>query len=93
MKTSESLLIEYKESWRSWLFPNFRRNGNEYPIMLGEFCKAKLVKQDAKRIATICGFANAQGGVLYIGKRDDSSVVSSQSGKMDYRFICKNRLF
>ena len=27
----------------------------------------------------ICGFANAQGGVLYIGKRDDGSVVSSQS--------------
>ena len=27
----------------------------------------------------ICGFANARGGVLYIGKRDDDSVVSSQS--------------
>ena len=39
----------------------------------------------------ICGFANAQGGVLYIGKRDDGSVVSPQSGKMDNWLICKNR--
>ena len=46
---SESLLIEYKESWR-----------DEY-------------------LKWICGFANARGGVLYIGKRDDGSVVSSQS--------------
>lgn len=81
LNISESQLIEHKESWRSWLFPNFRRNDNEYPIMLGEFCKAKLVKQDAKRIATICGFANAQGGVLYIGKRDDGSVCGVADSK------------
>ena len=48
---------------------------------MGEFCKAKLVKQDAKRIATICGFANAQGGVLYIGKRDDGSVCGVKDSK------------
>lgn len=78
---SESQLIEYKESWHSWLFPKFRRSGNKHPIMLGEFCKAKLVKQDAKRIATICGFANAQGGVLYIGKRDDGSVCGVADSK------------
>ena len=78
---SESQLIEYKESWRSWLFPNFKRSGYKYPIMLGEFCKAKLVKQDAKRIAMICGFANAQGGVLYIGKRDDGSVCGVADSK------------
>lgn len=59
MKTSESQLIEYKESWRDVY------------------------------LKCICGFSNAQGGVLYIGKRDDGSVVSSQSGKMDYRLICK----
>lgn len=39
----------------------------------------------------ICGFANAQGGVLYIGKRDDGSVDPSQSRKMDNWLICKNR--
>ena len=61
---SESQLIEYKESWHSWLSPKFRRSGCKYPIMLGEFCKANVDKQAAKRNATICGFANAQGGVL-----------------------------
>ena len=60
----ESQLIEYKESWHSWLSPKFRRSANKHSIVSGEFCKAKLGKQDAKRIATICGFANAQGGVL-----------------------------
>ena len=29
----------------------------------------------------ICGFANAQGGVLYIGKRDDGSVCSLADSK------------
>ncbi|MBQ9282238.1 MAG: hypothetical protein IJ207_08590 [Treponema sp.] len=45
---SESQLIEYKESWPSWLAPKFRRSGNKHPIMLGEFCKAKLVKRMSK---------------------------------------------
>ncbi len=29
----------------------------------------------------ICGFANAQGGVLYIGKRDDGSVCGVADSK------------
>ena len=29
----------------------------------------------------ICGFANAQGGVLYIGKRDDGSVCGVTDSK------------
>ena len=29
----------------------------------------------------ICGFANAQGGVLYIGKRDDGSVCGGTDSK------------
>ena len=50
---SESQLIEYKESWHSWLSPKFRRSGNKHPIMLGEFCKAKLVKQDRRACDSI----------------------------------------
>jgi|WetSurMetagenome_2_1015567.scaffolds.fasta_scaffold283398_2 predicted HTH transcriptional regulator len=42
--SSESQIVEYKESWR-----------DEY-------------------LKWLCGFANAQGGVLYIGVRDDGTV-------------------
>ena len=51
MTQSESLLIEYKESWR-----------DEY-------------------LKWICGFANAQGGTLYIGRRDDGSVCEVADSK------------
>lgn len=40
---SESQLIEYKESWHSWLSPKIGRGGNKYPILLSEFCLSKLV--------------------------------------------------
>ena len=29
----------------------------------------------------VCGFANAQGGIIYIGIRDDGSVVGVADGK------------
>ena len=32
-------------------------------------------------IKWICGFANAQGGILYIGKRDDGSVCGVSNSK------------
>ena len=64
---SESQLIEYKESWRDIQYNS------------ASFGKPKLGKQYAKRIATICGFANAQGGVLYIGMRDDGTMLKREA--------------
>ncbi len=32
-------------------------------------------------IRWICGFANAQGGKIYIGKRDDGSIVGVSNSK------------
>lgn len=65
---SESQLVEYKESWR-----------DEYLkwIFASFACQNSLSK-------TRCGlrrFANAQGGVLYIGKRDDGSVCGVADSK------------
>ncbi len=54
--------IEYKKTWRT-LHSNY-----------ASFGLPKLVKQDAKRIATICAFANTEGGKLYIGIDDNGNV-------------------
>ena len=58
---SESQLVEYKESWR-----------DEY---LKWICASfACQKSFSKTRSGLRCFANAQGGVLYIGKRDDGSV-------------------
>ena len=58
---SESQLIEYKESWR-----------DEY---LKWICASFACQNSfSKTRSGLRRFANAQGGVLYIGKRDDGSV-------------------
>jgi ATP-dependent DNA helicase RecG len=51
MKTKESQLIEWKESWR-----------DEY-------------------LKWICGFANAEGGTLVIGKNDDGVIVGIDNAR------------
>ena len=58
---SESQLIEYKESWR-----------DEY---LKWICASFACQNSfSKTRSGLRRFANAQGGVLFIGKRDDGSV-------------------
>ena len=52
---SESQLIEYKESWHSWLSPKFRRSGNKYPIMLGEFCVQNSVSKTRSGLRRFAG--------------------------------------
>ena len=65
---SESQLIEYKESWR-----------DEYLkwICVSFACQ----KSFSKTRSGLRRFANAQGGVLYIGKRDDVSVCGVADSK------------
>ena len=65
---SESQLIEYKESWR-----------DEYLkwIWASFACQNSF----SKTRSGLRRFANAQGGVLYIGKRDDGSVCCVTDSK------------
>ena len=65
---SESQLIEYKESWRE-----------EY---LKWICASFACQNSfSKTRSGLRHFANAQGGVLYIGKRDDGSVCGIADSK------------
>lgn len=65
---SESQLIEYKESWR-----------DEY---LKWICASFACQNSfSKTRSGLRRFANAQGGVLYIGKRDDGSVCGVANSK------------
>lgn len=65
---SESQLIEYKESWR-----------DEY---LKWICASFACQNSfSKTRSGLRRFANAQGGVLYIGKRDDGSVCGVADSK------------
>ena len=65
---SESQLIEYKESWR-----------DEY---LKWICASFACQNSfSKTRSGLRRFANAQGGVLYIGKRDDGSVCAVADSK------------
>lgn len=65
---SESQLIEYKESWR-----------DEY---LKWICASFACQNSfSKTRSGLRRFANAQGGVLYIGERDDGSVCGVADSK------------
>ena len=65
---SESQLIEYKESWR-----------DEY---LKWICASFACQNSfSKTLTGLRRFANGQGGVLYIGKRDDGSVCGVADSK------------
>ena len=65
---SESQLIKYKESWR-----------DEY---LKWICASFACQNSfSKTRSGLRRFANAQGGVLYIGKRDDGSVCGVADSK------------
>lgn len=65
---SESQLVEYKESWR-----------DEY---LKWICASFACQNSfSKTRSGLRRFANAQGGVLYIGKRDDGSVCGVADSK------------
>lgn len=65
---SESQLIEYKESWR-----------DEY---LKWICASFACQNSFSKMRSgLRRFANAQGGVLYIGKRDDGSVCGVADSK------------
>ena len=65
---SESQLIEYKESWR-----------DEY---LKWICASFACQNSfSKTRSGLRRFANAQGGVIYIGKRDDGSVCGVADSK------------
>lgn len=65
---SESQLIEYKESWR-----------DEY---LKWICASFACQNSfSKTRSGLRRFANAQGGILYIGKRDDGSVCGLADSK------------
>lgn len=65
---SESQLIEYKESWRD--------------ECLKWICASFACQNSfSKTRSGLRRFANAQGGVLYIGKRDDGSVCGVADSK------------
>ena len=65
---SESQLVEYKESWR-----------DEYiKWICASFACQNLF---SKTRSGLRRFTNAQGGVLYIGKRDDGSVCGVADSK------------
>lgn len=65
---SESQLIEYKESWR-----------DEY---LKWICASFACQNSfSKTRSGLQRFANAQGGILYIGKHDDGSVCGVADSK------------
>lgn len=65
---SESQLVEYKESWR-----------DEY---LKRICASFACQNSfSKTRSGLRRFANAQGGILYIGKHDDGSVCGVADSK------------
>lgn len=39
----------------------------------------------------ICGFVNAQGGTIYIGKDDNENVVGVNNAKKNFWKICQTR--